>query len=184
MQQRRARQRFFRFFVFSLFLSLLSDFPLPVTKSAAAATEPQPDVVEEQELIEVSGSAAGESDLKQPGPPPAAANEASPEPEELLHAQEEDVFAIPREEDLSGVLPDDQQHPAAGSSSSSSVVRNVISVLLTAIIVFLSARIIWDVMNFVGDVPDPFAHVQTPEEIPQAIDDLLNKNTPLAFVIR
>ncbi|KAL8455167.1 hypothetical protein Emag_001004 [Eimeria magna] len=174
--KRRAWQRLC-YFVFPLVLCLLVDVTLHAAQGSAASTEAEPEV--EQEVIDVV-DAAGDSHPREEEPL-AAVNEAAPEQEELMHAQE-DVLAIPREEnvDLDGSVQDDKQ--PAGSTSA--VVRNIISLLLTATIIFLSARIVWDVMNFVGDVPDPFAHVQSPYEIPQAIDDLLNKNVPLAFVIR
>ncbi|KAL8436168.1 hypothetical protein ACSSS7_001898 [Eimeria intestinalis] len=160
-----------------LFCSLIP-LTLHATTSAAASSAAEPEVAEV--AIDTS-AAAGDLNASQ-SHLGAAPTEADPAQEVLLHAHE-DVFSVSREEgaDLSEGMQEDHQ---PGSSAASSVVRNVVSLFLTAIIVSLSLRIIWDVMNFVGDVPDPFAHVQTPEEIPQAIEELLDENVPLAFVIR
>ncbi|KAL8273830.1 hypothetical protein Esti_002153 [Eimeria stiedai] len=174
--ERRAWKRIC-FTLFPVSFCLLVGLTLHVAKSAAASTAAQSGV--EEGSIDASDR-ADQPEVRQA--PQAASNEEGQPQEDPVHLLEA-AFAVPREEgvDLSGGLHEDHQPEP---SSAASVVRNIISAILTVTIVFLSVRIVWDVMNFVGDVPDPFADVRSADEIPQAIDELLNANVPLAFVIR
>lgn len=48
----------------------------------------------------------------------------------------------------------------------------------------LAGLIVWDIMNFVGNVPDPFAGVKEPQEVPHIIEQMLAEGKSFAFVIR
>lgn len=66
----------------------------------------------------------------------------------------------------------------------SSLLSTIVTAGLSAALIVLLCLITWDVMNFVGDVPDPFEHVEDPRDIPAAIEQLLSRGESLAFVVR
>ncbi|KAL8425744.1 hypothetical protein Efla_003122 [Eimeria flavescens] len=110
----------------------------------------------------------------------ALAGEGEQPNREAANFQEE-PYEVQRDDPL---FNENRSAAGARGTSASFVLKNMITFALTVAIVFLSARIIWDIMNFVGDVPDPFAHVQSSQDIPAAIEDLLEQGNPVAFVIR
>ncbi|OEH75901.1 hypothetical protein cyc_05437 [Cyclospora cayetanensis] len=64
------------------------------------------------------------------------------------------------------------------------LLSRLIKVGLFMLIIAMAGKITWELMNYVGDVPDPFADVKDRTEIPNAIQELLAGGKPLAFVIR
>lgn len=65
-----------------------------------------------------------------------------------------------------------------------SPLSSIVTMGLSVALVILLGLISWDLMNFVGDVPDPFENVEDPRDIPKAIERLLNEGKSLAFVVR
>lgn len=94
---------------------------------------------------------------------------------------EEGAFLLERDEQE--VQKEINKRETAARPSSSAFSNFVTMALATALLTMI-ILIAKDAMNFVGDVPDPFEKVTAAEEIPAAIQALIDKDTPLAFVVR
>ncbi|CDJ31477.1 uncharacterized protein EMH_0067100 [Eimeria mitis] len=105
--------------------------------------------------------------------PPDGNAQASPE----MHSAEGDAY----------LLQNREQQPIQGRGtphpSTSGILGRVVTMGLLASVVVLMGLVSWEVMNFVGDVPDPFKDVKDPTLIPVMIEDMLAGGKSIAFVV-
>lgn len=123
----------------------------------------------------------------------ATAAEAEAEAKQLheldaASSHEEGAFMKEELEEQSYSLQQEQKNASAGRTVApphrSSLAFTILTRSLTIAMVIIAGLIAWDIMNFVGDVPDPFGDVESPEGIPGAIEHLLDQGKPIAFVVR